>query len=129
MCGRFTQQLIGRSFTGSLALSASRAISRRDIIFRQRRRSRSFASPATDANLCRCAGAWFRTGGSNLSKEMPLTFNARAERVADGPMWRSASNRVDASFSGRGFYELTGPKSARIPHYFSAPDGLIDADV
>jgi len=55
-------------------------------------------------------------------KEMPSTFNARVERVADGPMWRSAFKSRRCIIPASGFYEWTGPKSERIPHYFTAPD-------
>jgi putative SOS response-associated peptidase YedK len=56
-------------------------------------------------------------------KDVPSTFNARAERVADGPMWRSAFKSRRCIIPASGFYEWTGPKSARIPHYFTAADG------
>ena len=56
-------------------------------------------------------------------KEVPSTFNARVERVADGPMWRGAFKSRRCIIPASGFYEWTGPKSARIPHYFTAPDG------
>ncbi len=48
--------------------------------------------------------------------ELPATFNARAEAVAEKPSRRCI---IPAS----GFYKWTGAKGTKTPHYFSAPDG------
>ena len=55
--------------------------------------------------------------------ELPSTFNARAETVAEKPMFRSAFKARRCVIPASGFYEWTGPKGAKTPHYFSAPDG------
>lgn len=65
-------------------------------------------------------------GWKKSLKEVPSTFNARAERVADGPCGAVPSSPA-AAFLASGLYEWTGLKSARIPHYLTAPDGLIEA--
>ena len=56
-------------------------------------------------------------------KELPATFNARAETVAVMPMFRSAFKTRRCVILARGFYEWTGAKGDKTPHYFSAPDG------
>jgi len=55
--------------------------------------------------------------------ELPATFNARAETLAERPMFRGAFKYRRCIIPASGFYEWTGAKGAKIPHYFTAPDG------
>ena len=55
--------------------------------------------------------------------ELPSTFNARAESVAEKPMFRSAFKSRRCIIPASGFYEWTGKPGAKTPHYFSSPDG------
>jgi putative SOS response-associated peptidase YedK len=57
-------------------------------------------------------------------EELPSTFNARAETVAEKPMFRAAFKSRRCIVPASGFYEWTGEKGHKIPHYFSRPDGL-----
>lgn len=59
-------------------------------------------------------------------KDLPATFNARAESVHEKPMFREAFRRgrrciIPAS----GFYEWTQEPDGKQPHLFSAVDGRI----
>ncbi len=56
-------------------------------------------------------------------KEVPATFNARAETVHEKPMFRDAFRRRRCIIPASGFFEWTGEKSDRQPHFFSAADG------
>ena len=55
--------------------------------------------------------------------ELPATFNARAETVAVKAMFQSAFKSRRCIILASGFYEWTGPRKERTPHYFSSPDG------
>ena len=56
-------------------------------------------------------------------KDVPATFNARADSLANKPMFRDAFKRRRCIIPASGFYEWTGPKTDRQPHYFTAADG------
>jgi putative SOS response-associated peptidase YedK len=63
-------------------------------------------------------GWWKKT-----AKEMPATFNARAESVAEKPMFRNAFKQRRCIVPASGFFEWTGAKAQRQPHLFTAADG------
>jgi putative SOS response-associated peptidase YedK len=54
---------------------------------------------------------------------VPATFNARAETVAEKPMFREAFHRRRCIIPASGFYEWTGEKGDKRPHLFTAADG------
>jgi putative SOS response-associated peptidase YedK len=56
-------------------------------------------------------------------KEAPATFNARAETVAEKPMFREAFKRRRCIIPASGFFEWTGEKGDKQPHLFTAADG------
>ena len=58
-------------------------------------------------------------------KELPATFNARAETVAVKAMFQSAFKSRRCIIPASGFCEWTGPRKERTPHYFSSPDGAL----
>ncbi|ULO23776.1 SOS response-associated peptidase [Methylocystis sp. SB2] len=53
--------------------------------------------------------------------ELPSTFNARAEKVGEKPMFRSALKSRRSVIPASGFYEWTGKAGSKTPHNFSAP--------
>jgi putative SOS response-associated peptidase YedK len=57
-------------------------------------------------------------------EELPSTFNARAETLGEKPMFRAAFKSRRCIVPASGFYEWTGEKGRKIPHYFSSADGL-----
>jgi putative SOS response-associated peptidase YedK len=56
-------------------------------------------------------------------KDVPATFNSRAETLSEKPMFRGAFKYRRCIIPASGFYEWTGGKRARQPHYFTAADG------
>jgi putative SOS response-associated peptidase YedK len=56
-------------------------------------------------------------------KDVPATFNARAETVADKPMFREAFKGRRCIIPASGFFEWTGEKGDKQPHLFTAAGG------
>ena len=56
-------------------------------------------------------------------KEAPAAFNARAEGIESRPLFRDAFRRNRCIVPASGFYEWTGPKTDRQPHYITRSDG------
>jgi putative SOS response-associated peptidase YedK len=123
MCGRFTQHL---SWEELQRLA--------DLIGRPRNlRPRFNIAPTTQIEVIRHAArgnelvpmrwglvpSWWKKPQS----ELPSTFNARAETVGEKPMFRSAFKFRRCVIPASGFYEWTGAKGAKTPHYFSALSG------
>lgn len=122
MCGRFTQHL---SWEELQRLA--------DLIGQPRNlQPRYNIAPTTRIEVIRPAAgghelASMRWGLAVMWKkplgELPSTFNARAETVAEKPMFRSAFKNRRCVIPASSFYEWTDAKGAKTPHYFSAPDG------
>jgi len=55
-------------------------------------------------------------------KELPATFNARAESVATKPMFKAAYAKRRCIVPASGFYEWTGEKGKKQPHYITPAD-------
>ncbi|MBI1980288.1 MAG: SOS response-associated peptidase [Methylocystis sp.] len=123
MCGRFTQHL---SWEELQRLA--------DLIGQPRNlQPRYNVAPTTTIEVVRpaCAGnelvpmrwgfapSWWK----KPLRELPATFNARAETIAEKPMFRSAFATSRCIIPASGFYEWTGAKGSKTPHYFSASDG------
>jgi putative SOS response-associated peptidase YedK len=58
-------------------------------------------------------------------KEAPATFNARAESVADKPMFRDAFKRGRCIIPASGYYEWKATASGKQPYYITAADGSV----
>jgi putative SOS response-associated peptidase YedK len=57
------------------------------------------------------------------AKETPSTFNARAETVAEKPMFRSAFKRNRCLIPASGYYEWQNTPTGKQPYYYKARDG------
>jgi putative SOS response-associated peptidase YedK len=58
-------------------------------------------------------------------KQMPATFNARAETVASAPMFRDAFKRHRCIAPASGHYEWLNRPDGRQPYFISASDGEV----
>ena len=56
---------------------------------------------------------------------MPASFNARAETVADKPMFRDAFARHRCIIPASGYYEWLKRLDGRQPYFISAADGVV----
>lgn len=124
MCGRFTQHYTWPEVHAFLSVFGPP----------QNLRPRYNIAPTTQVDVVRPAAdgqreltrmrwglipAWWH----KPLKELPATFNARAETVAEKPMFRNAFKGRRCIIPASGFYEWMGPKADRVPHLFTAADG------
>jgi putative SOS response-associated peptidase YedK len=65
-------------------------------------------------------GWWKKT-----AKEVPSTFNARAETIAQKPMFRSAFKRTRCIVPASGYYEWRKVDGGKQPYFISAADGAL----
>ena len=65
-------------------------------------------------------GWWKKT-----TKEVPSTFNARAETVAEKPMFRSAFKRTRCIVPASGYYEWRLAEGGKQPYFISAEVGTV----
>jgi putative SOS response-associated peptidase YedK len=105
MCGRFTQSYTWHELVELYRLTQPA----------RNLRPRYNIAPTTTIDVVRTAGAglelvpmrwgfipyWWK----KTAKELPSTFNARAETVAEKPMFRSAFRRTRCIVPASGYYE------------------------
>ena len=123
MCGRFTQHYSATELRDALDVQATG----------RNLRARYNIAPTTDVEVVRAGEAgrelvsmrwglvpvWWKKS----LKDVPATFNARAETVAEKPMFRSAFKARRCIIPASGFYEWTGKAGSKQPHLFTAGDG------
>lgn len=123
MCGRFTQQYTWRELQELYALvGAARNLKPRYNI-----------APTTDIDVVvnsrdgrvlvpvrwGLIPAWW----NKTVKELPASFNARAETVVSKPMFRDAFAHHRCIVPASGYYEWKPTDAGRMPYYISAADG------
>jgi putative SOS response-associated peptidase YedK len=126
MCGRFTQAYTWSEIVAFLRLLAPAGAA-------LNLRPRYNIAPTTDIDVVIDRGKgrelvkmrwgmiprWWKKS----PKELPATFNARAESVAEKPMFRDSFRSRRCIIPASGFYEWTGPRTNRQPFYFTSPSG------
>jgi len=125
MCGRFTQNYTWRELVELYRLTQPA----------RNLRPRYNIAPTTTIDVVRLAetgpelvpmrwglipGWWEKT-----AKEVPSTFNARAETVAEKPMFRSAFKRTRCIVPASGYYEWRAAEGGKQPYFISAARGEV----
>ena len=126
MCGRFTQAYTWREIVALYRLTQPAV----------NLQARYNIAPATTIDVVISRGAerlelvqmrwglipsWWK----KTAKEVPSTFNARAETVATKPMFRAAFKRSRCVIPASGYYEWMPTPSGKQPYYISAADGSV----
>src|SRR5208283_2123191 len=125
MCGRFTQSYTWRELVELYRLTQPA----------RNLRPRYNIAPTTAIDVVRLAetgpelvpmrwglipGWWKKT-----AKEVPSTFNARSETVAQKPMFRSAFKRTRCIVPASGYYEWRAAEGGKQPYFICAADGAV----
>jgi len=125
MCGRFTQSYTWRELVELYRLTQ----------LARNLRPRYNIAPTTAIDVVRSAetgpelvpmrwgiipGWWKKT-----AKEVPPTFNARAETVAQKPMFRSAFKRTRCIVPASGYYEWHAAEGGKQPYFISVAEGAV----
>jgi putative SOS response-associated peptidase YedK len=123
MCGRFTQSYTWRELVELYRLT----LPARNL------RPRYNIAPTTAIDVVKPGGAgpelvpmrWGLIPGwwKKTAKEVPSTFNARAETVAGKPMFRSVFKRNRCIVPASGYYEWRAIEGGKQPYFVSAADG------
>jgi putative SOS response-associated peptidase YedK len=125
MCGRFTQIYTWRELVELYQLTQP-AINLRPCYN---------IAPTTTADVVRLADTgpelvpmrWglIRCWWKKTAKEVPSTFNARAETVEQKPMFRSAFKRNRCIVPASGYYEWRTAEGGKQPYFISAANGAV----
>ena len=125
MCGRFTQTYTWRELVELYRLTQPA----------RNLRPRYNIAPTTAIDVVRSAETgpelvpmrwglipeWWK----KTAKEVPSTFNARAETVAQKPMFRSAFKRTHCIVPASGYYEWRAVEGGKQPYFISTADGAV----
>jgi putative SOS response-associated peptidase YedK len=126
MCGRFTQRYTWRGIHDLYALTGAA----------RNPQAHYNIAPTDTVDVVRSAAAgttelvsmrwglipyWWK----KAVKQLPATFNARAESVADKPMFRDAFKRHRCIIPASGYYEWIARPDGKQPYFISAADGAV----
>ncbi len=130
MCGRFTKMYTWAELHALYSLSPGLENARSNL------QPRYNICPTTEIDIIRArnnrpeilAARWglIPSWWKKPLKELPATFNARAETVHQKPMFRAAFKSRRCIVPASGYYEWRkGEDGGREPHYFRRVDGAV----
>ena len=126
MCGRFTNRLTWREIVALYRLTAP-ATPERNLPARYNICPTQMIDAAIERDgkreLVPMRWGLIPSWWTKTAKETPATFNARAETVAEKPMFRSAFKRTRCLIPASGYYEWKKTPTGKQPYYISAVDG------
>jgi len=125
MCGRFTNRLTWREIVALYQLTAP-ATPERNLPARYNICPTTTIDAVIERESKRelvpmrwgLVPSWWK----KKAKETPSTFNARAETVAEKPMFRSAFKRNRCLIPASGYYEWLTTPTGKQPYYYTARD-------
>jgi putative SOS response-associated peptidase YedK len=125
MCGRFSQFYTWRELVERYRLTQPA----------RNLRPRYNIAPTTSIDVVRLADAdaelvpmrwgFIPSWWKKTAKEVPSMFNARAETVAEKPMFRSGFKRTRCIVPASGYYEWRPEDRGKQPYFISAADGEV----
>ena len=125
MCGRYTQSYTWRELVELYRLTQPA----------RNLRPRYNIAPTTAIDVVRLAdagpelvpmrGGLIPSWWKKTAKEVPSTFNARAETVAQKSMFRTAFKRTRCIVPASGYYEWRPAEDGKQPYFISAADGAV----
>ena len=125
MCGRFTYNLTWAQIHALYQLTASAPTSNVRPRFNICPTTKIDTVIAKDGKRELVSMRWglIPSWWKKSAKEVPATFNARAETVAVKPMFRSAFKRNRCLIPASGYYEWTATPEGKQPVYFTPANG------
>lgn len=123
MCGRFTQRYTWNELVALYRLTV--AASNLEPRFNVAPTTTIDAIISNDGKneLARMRWGLVPSWWKKTLKDVPATFNARAETVAEKPMFRSAFKRTRCIIPASGYYEWKAMPDGKQPFYITSKDG------
>ena len=123
MCGRFTQAYTWQELHALYSLSGSPQNLKPRYNIAPTQRIDFIRTEDADVLLARARWGLIPGWWKKSAKEVPTSFNARAETIAEKPFFRAAFKRRRCIIPASGFYEWVRKGEVKQPWYVSMADG------
>jgi putative SOS response-associated peptidase YedK len=123
MCGRFTQKFTWHEIRGLYELVGAARNVQAHYNIAPTDTVEVVRPVASGAELLPMRWGLIPSWWKKPLKQLPATFNARAESVADKPMFRDAFKRRRCIVPASGYYEWVARPDGKQPYFINAADG------